>query len=577
VLGWTYIPGTEFPGASGSLTAVTESGVQFPSLGVDLACGTTTVIVAPTTGCGRYVGATRTFGSAFAVNDVNVARLNLKVRLSQPLLSPVIRLTDASGQTLQYKTLPATIESLANDGWQQVSMPIKYPSTWFGGANNGVLQSGISGMTFLAGQIDLAGPAGTMQVDQIRLVQDPTYTVSINGAETLLNKGVIASADGRLSVSALYYKVSDTAAQMAADAGFGVMRIDLFWETVERNGQFDFTLFDTVLKRLEQNGMKALFILDYGHPDHGGGAPVTDEQRAAFLEYVRQATRFAQGRNVIGFEVWNEPDNSTYWTNGDPQTYSQVLKATRDAVKAIDSTRVVMNGGPSWFNLTYLQKLLATGNLSTINAFAIHGYRSKSTSPETFAGDYRRLQYLLSSRGYSMPIWMTEWGHSTAGLDTATYGDGHDIRARNWQARMVMRTVLTELGLNLPYVNLYSLLDAGTDPNHEEQNFGLLTSDLTAKPVYNAVKLFSSLTKSLNYKGLVANLPPMVHAMKWQSSASSVYAVWSESPTVTAKVSVPAAAKVTKWDGSVLSAASTASGTKTISITADSGPIYVSF
>jgi hypothetical protein len=142
---------------------------------------------------------------------------------------------------------------------------------------------------------------------------------------------------------------------------------------------------------------------------------------------------------------------------------------------------------------------------------------------------------------------------------------------------MVMRTVLTELGLNLPYINLYSLLDAGTDPNHEEQNFGLLTSDLTAKPVYNAVKLFRSLTKSLNYKGLVANLPPMVHAMKWQSSASSVYAVWSESPTVTAKVSVPAAAKVTKWDGSVLSAASTASGTKTISITADSGPIYVSF
>lgn len=577
VLGWTYIPGAEFGGASGSLTAITDGGNRFANLEVDVACGTTSVIASPVTGCGRYVGATRTFGTSFPVTNASVARLNMKVRLSQPLLMPALRLVDASGQTLQYKMPHATMESLAGSGWAQVSVPIRWPNHWWGGASNGALQQSINGMSFLADQIELSGPRATMQIDDIRLVQDPTYGVKLSGSEALLTQGVVPSTNGRLSINALYYKVSDASARLAAEAGFSVMRVDLFWEAVERDGKFDFTMFDQVLRRLEQNGMKALFILDYGHAAYGGGSPITEEQRAAFVRYVQQATRFAQGRNVVGFEVWNEPDNAKYWKDGDPQSYSQLLKATRDAVKAIDSSRLVLNGGPSWFDLPYLQKLLATGNVAGVDAFAIHGYRGKLTSPETFAGDYKRLQYMLAARGQNVPIWMTEWGHSTAGLPTETYGGGHDTRARSWQARMVLRTILTQLALNMPHINLYSLVDGGNDPSAEEHNFGLLTTSLTIKPAYNAVKQFTHLIKGKTYQGLVADLPPMVHAMKWRGSTTSTYAVWSETATVNVNLNVPLAAQVTAWDGSTMPTSTSSSGTKTVSFNADNGPVYVTF
>lgn len=577
VPGWTYIPGAEFAGASGSLTALYESGNRLANLEVDVACGTSTVIISPSSGCGRYVGATRHFNAGFAIDDLSVARLNMKVRLTQPLIEPTLRLVDASGQTLQYKLQHATMESLAGDGWAQVSVPIRYPSSWWGGNNNGLLHGSINGMSVLASQINLAGPRSKLQIDEIRLVQDPTYAVSVNGSETILNTGVVPSLAGRLSVNALYYKVNDSAARLAAEAGFSVMRIDLFWQEVEQSGKFDFSEFDAVLKRLEQNGMKALFILDYGHTDHGGGSPISDQHRAAFIEYVKQATKFAQGRNVVGFEVWNEPDNSKYWKDGDPITYSQLLKATRDAVKSIDSTRLVLNGGPSWFNLPYLQTLLSTGNLANVDAFAIHGYRTKLGVPETFAADYKRLQYLLAAKGYSKPIWMTEWGHSTAGLPTDTYGGGHDIRARNWQARMVLRTILTQVAMNLPHINLYSLVDGGTDPSAEEENFGLLTAGMATKPAYNAVKLLTTQIKDKSYQGMVANLPAGVHGLRWRGSTKTTYVFWTESSLVKAKLSVPVGAQVTSWDGASMTTTAASSSLKTTTISGDNGPIYVTF
>lgn len=576
---WVFIPGGEFPGASGGLTlgasAVTV-GNHHADLSANLSCFAASVILTPSSQCGKYVGAHRNLATTVPVDAADTARVQLRIKAAQTLLTPGFRLVDASGQTLQYSMNSNTLEGAAGDEWATISIPVKSPSSWWGGANNGKLQAGVKALSFLVSQPSVVGPVGSLLVDEIRLINSNVVDLALTGQEPVISRGVVPSTDGRLSVNARYYKVNDTSARLAAEAGFKVMRVDLFWETVEQNGRFNFALFDTVLNTLSRHGMKALFILNYGHPDHGG-TPVTAQQRVFFLEYVKQATRFAAGRNVVGFEVWNEPDNAAYWKNGDPVTYAELLTAARAMVKSIDPTRVVMNGGPSWFDLPYVLKLAKTGALNELDAFAIHGYRGKMTAPETFAADISRLKAVLGSNDVNVPVWLTEWGVSSAGLAATTYGHGSDARARDWQARMVLRTLLTQMAMNLPYINLYELSDSGTDPNHEEHNFGLLTQGLVAKPSYNALKLLHTLTKGKSYQGLLSGVPATLHGMKWSGGGSSVYTVWADSAAISGRLTVPATAQVLSWNGATVPTVAGPSDTKSLTITSDGGPVHVVF
>lgn len=54
---------------------------------------------------------------------------------------------------------------------------------------------------------------------------------------------------------------------MAKMAGLRFVRMDLFWQPVEtRAGRYDFLEYDLLMRALEERGLGALFILDYGNP-----------------------------------------------------------------------------------------------------------------------------------------------------------------------------------------------------------------------------------------------------------------------------------------------------------------------
>jgi hypothetical protein len=302
---------------------------------------------------------------------------------------------------------------------------------------------------------------------------------------------------------------------------------------------------------MANHGLKAIFILDYGNSAYGNGTPISDTARAAYLEFVRQATLFAKGRNVLAFEVWNEPDNSTFWSGGDAATYGSLLSAAKAVIQANDPSRKILNGGISYMNMPYALALANTGSLSGLSGIAVHPYRDRY-GPESVAANVSTLRTVLAtSNGIMTPIWFTEWGYTSADyLDTSIYGDGHDTRARAWQAKMTLRLLLTELSLNLPLVDIHELSDNGTSATDGEQNFGLLTQNLAAKPSYRALSLLNSTITGRSYQGLVQNVPPNVHAMKWKGSSDSVYAVWVDGGSGTLTLNVPSTAQVTKWDGS---------------------------
>src|SRR3954471_6060827 len=59
-----------------------------------------------------------------------------------------------------------------------------------------------------------------------------------------------------------------------AAAGFKWVRYDFYWDQNEKQpGRYDFCNYDVLMASLRRNGIRPMFILDYGNPRYESGAP----------------------------------------------------------------------------------------------------------------------------------------------------------------------------------------------------------------------------------------------------------------------------------------------------------------
>ena len=121
----------------------------------------------------------------------------------------------------------------------------------------------------------------------------------------------------------------------ARDVGFSFVRTDLFWEAVQKDGNFDFGDFDALVNALAARGMGALFILEGSHSIYSPGhPPQTELELAAFYRYVYRTVAHYRNANVR-FEIWNEQDAKDFWgAEPSPSAYRNVLKTAVAAAKA---------------------------------------------------------------------------------------------------------------------------------------------------------------------------------------------------------------------------------------------------
>lgn len=287
---------------------------------------------------------------------------------------------------------------------------------------------------------------------------------------------------------------------LIASAGIRVVRMDFFWDTIEtRKGVYDWSAYDELVRNLEARGLRPYFILDNSNAlyeqtratwvgAYPSGSYVPSPQHpasiAAFAAWAEAAAAHFSGHNVI-WEIWNEPNLASFWKpQANATQYSALAASTCSAIRSGDSSAVVVGGAISGFDWTYMTAVLSSGLLNCIDAFSVHPYRSPSSAPETAASDYAQLatliaQYTPSSRSAKIPIISGEWGYyttSNGGVSTAT------------QAAYVVRQQLSNLlnGVNLSI--WYDWMNDGTDTTNAEHNFGLVNTDLSAKPAYTALQ-----------------------------------------------------------------------------------------
>jgi hypothetical protein len=303
------------------------------------------------------------------------------------------------------------------------------------------------------------------------------------------------------------------------------VRADLSWDDIQHTGRDDYAwhLFDRVVAAATARGLSVLPVLTATPPwAHSPGCadpacgPHDAAQFAAFA--AAAATRYAP-RGVHDWELWNEPNLTTFWAPAaDPVGYAATVKAAAAALHHADPHAFVVLGGLSPTGsgrgdlapTVFLAKVAGQGGTKVVDAIGYHPYSypylpSASTSFGTAWEQIDRtkesLRSVLTRTGTpGLPIWLTEVGAPTGGPGAASDGSPGDIgpdtthvtEARQAEiAADAVRTAAADPGIGalIWYTDRDNAAATGAGQGGSTEDwYGLRRADGSAKPALAALR-----------------------------------------------------------------------------------------
>ncbi|HZX06406.1 glycosyl hydrolase [Kribbella sp.] len=537
--GWSFYPGSEFPGATGSLsydTVSPQSGAQSAKLSGDFSGG------------GNYVALQRSFV------PIDLKALDLWVKSSQ-VSSIGLRLTDATGQVHQQRL------SLSGSAWQHLSVTQFAQGNGylhFGGANDGIWHGPATAITLtLDKSAILSGTSAAVNVDAVAATTAPTY----QGAGTHFAQSWNPDLMPVLALS-----------------GAGTARDEAYWSEAETSpGTYSFPAKITTYQQgFQANGIDPLMIADRGNTLYdGGNPPTTDTARAAFANYADAlATQYPQIKNMA---IWNEWDingeGPAYQT---PQAYISLLQASYAKLKANHAGLTIVGGGDTdvtqqaWF-----QQFCQLGGLKYLDVVSIHPYNYLN-APESLGTfvDQVRATIRQYNGGVDKPIWITEAGWYTGAGSAAPVSEPT-------QAMYVARAMLNVPGHDVDRFYLYDFKNDGIDPANQEFNFGMVHNEAdalgkyTPKPSYVAYATAARQLRGATFLGKEYPGNGLIDQVYAAGDGTPFRAIWAASgANTTVTVNATGPVQVTSLYGLTYTLTPNANGQ--VTVTVGTWPTYIS-
>ncbi len=279
-------------------------------------------------------------------------------------------------------------------------------------------------------------------------------------------------------------------------SGAKTVRSFAHWTTLRgATRQIELAKFRQFADKANARGMRALLTLT------GDSASMaTPAEYAAVASDLATALR---GKNVA-YEVWNEPDETTFWANGpQPAAYAALLKAGYAAFKAADPAAPVLVGGLVGNNYEFVEALYANGAQGSFDGVGVHTdtaclttdpreyYREPSgrIGRYSFTG-YREVRATMLAHGDDKPVWMTELGWATTSA-TCERGGRAGTKAGGVSQAQQADFLSKAYGClaNDPWAEQaawFNLHDIQTGSTDDSLNLGLITDSFTRKPAFSA-------------------------------------------------------------------------------------------
>ena len=279
-------------------------------------------------------------------------------------------------------------------------------------------------------------------------------------------------------------------------AGVTWDREDFLWSDIERRkGSFDWSRAGRFVNLAKQYGIEVMPIVDYDTSWSSLSAGTFDV--TAYANFAAQIVR--RYPSIHAIELWNEPFMNYAWGNAGPTArYAAIVRAAATAVKAANPNvkvgaevdlRNYADGSP------YFDDFLKADPPSTRCSTSGPSIRTRGTarrmrpastvppSDRTGASTGSEAAAVAASRGASLPIWITEWGYTTAssGVSEATQA--------KYIADGITRAV-TEWGVERVFA--YTGDKDGTNPDDKEAHYGMRHADGSEKPVWASLRTVRS-------------------------------------------------------------------------------------
>ncbi|HPA46676.1 MAG TPA: hypothetical protein PK395_13000 [bacterium] len=291
-------------------------------------------------------------------------------------------------------------------------------------------------------------------------------------------------------------------AQAAVSAGIYWSRQSFEWRVAETAPHaYDWAHFDTAMEVAERFGIQVLGLITttpFGH------APASEEELDRFAHFVRSVVERYRDR-VHFWEIWNEPNLGMFWGPGvDPLAYAAALRVGYGAAKEADPSCRVLGMCTLGMDTYFIRKVLESPAAPPFDILSVHPYRDLreidlcNDRPDiTMREDMRVLRNLLREFGRDVPIWFTEMGRNTS---LATEGEGISLAA---QAAYTVKMHVMAAMTGVEKLFQYELYAPPAAADNKEYHYGILHSDYSPKPAYEALRTMTAKLADLRYEGSV--------------------------------------------------------------------------
>lgn len=308
-----------------------------------------------------------------------------------------------------------------------------------------------------------------------------------------------------------------------SELGVKWARVQTGWARTEKTaGVYDFAWLDAIVDKLLKLGVTPWLSLSYGNPvhtkelntapagqppavtacePHGVGFPPihTEAERAGWQAYVRALVRHFRNR-VDHYEVWNEPDLTSFWKcQPKAAQYVDLVRLTAAPLRDEQPGATLIGGAIAWgmtvWSLKFLEDCLKAGMGDLVDIVSYHGYKSV---PERHSQqEIAAFTHILRKHNPRLRFWQGEAGIQSHVPEKAR-GVGALSRMQNTepiQARMLLRRFLLELHNGTGMCSWFHMADFAHYAQFKETfHYGLVRlQDGTPKPSYYALQTLATL------------------------------------------------------------------------------------
>ncbi|MBN2640290.1 MAG: hypothetical protein JXR78_01415 [Victivallales bacterium] len=330
------------------------------------------------------------------------------------------------------------------------------------------------------------------------------------------------------------------------DAGFISPRAGIRWHNWEtKRGVYKpneyYSMYIDYMEQATALGLMPMQTITSSNPIYEKGYPKSREAIEAFAGFCEYVVQKYKGKCYL-YKIWNEWDRGggvsrEFRGQGDAASYVRLAAAAYPRMKAVDpSITVIANSvctGEKFFEQT-----LKEGILNHCDGVAFHSYHYRlpgdARKPEAYIKRIKGIARLLLkyNDGKDFPLYLTETGWP----NFTKRGGSTDEETADYIARtfLLVKTIPSVKGLWW-----YGFQDDGLNPEHNEDNFGIVRTDLTPKPAFYVMRSIAEIVRKGRFVEKMKSPDDGLVALKFKMpDGRDVLAAWSVVDSVNMSVTL---------------------------------------